>query len=63
MTQPIGDVEKWRKLANDLRAYARDVSNADGRAELIQAADDWDRLAAEAEAGRVAPALALVGLS
>lgn len=61
MNQPSGGPKQWRKLASDLREFARDVRNPDAKAELLQAAADWDQRAADAEAGRVEPAMASAG--
>lgn len=50
MNDLLNDAKRWRRLARETRAYAEDVSAVEGRAELMAAAENWERKAAEVEA-------------
>jgi hypothetical protein len=52
--RPVGgtleDARRWRQLASEVRGYVVDVATEAARAELLQAAERWERQAAEVEA-------------
>jgi hypothetical protein len=55
MPNPIDDPQHWRNRANEVRTLAESVSNPETRAILLQIAEDYERLAVQAEARTGAP--------
>jgi len=48
-SSPIDDPEYCRKRAQQLRALAAKIGDSDARAQLLEAAADYDRLKKRAE--------------
>lgn len=49
MSEAKKDIARWRHLANEVRLYAEHMTSAEGRAEMIRAAENWESKAKEAE--------------
>jgi hypothetical protein len=45
----LEDAKHWRKLAGEVRAYADEIAKPEARDEMIRAAENWERKAAEVE--------------
>jgi hypothetical protein len=54
MPNPIDDPQHWRKRAKEVRTLAGSVGDPETRATLLQIAEDYERLAKQAER-RAAP--------
>jgi hypothetical protein len=47
----MGDAVRYRKNAEEWRAFAKKMHRAPDRARFERMAQDWEQLAAEAESG------------
>ena len=55
MADPIRDPEYWRKRAAQTRAQLYDVTYRKARVDLLKLAEEYDRLAEQAEQWRQKP--------